>query len=187
MPSMRMYTHRAGQIGKLHSMTPEMKKLLREMYQFGMRVAHLEACVVHVQKQEIHEDIIPDMLRGACSYSLFYATLSDAIDIEIDRLFGDLKPLQATLLDAWGSEAVEQASESIDHKLRRKWGIGSIRFSPGYSGFNVLKNKEWLNVISQIKPDVAISVSEKTGIISPRKSVLCMIGWGKTHPLARCK
>ena len=181
MPSMRMYTHRAGQVGKLHNMTPEVKALLRNVYQTGMRITNLQASAVHVSKQEIPEKNIPKALRGAFSYSLFYVTLSESIDAEIDRLFSDSKPLQAALLDAWGSEAVEHGAESVDRQLRKKWGPGSIRFSPGYSGFDILQNNEWLNIILQVKADSPISVSAKTGIISPRKSVLCMIGWEDPH------
>ncbi len=68
-----------------------------------------------------------------------------------------------------------------------------MRFSPGYSGCDIRDNVKWFGAILRDGGDDAelagnagkngkinlsgYSVNPETGIITPRKSVICAIGW----------
>ncbi len=80
---------------------------------------------------------------------------------------------ESYILDAWGSEAVEELNESFDKKLREQYGKGTMRFSPGYGDVDVRMNKYFVKKLLGIDE---IDVLE-SGILVPRKSTVCMIGW----------
>ena len=178
MPSMRFFLSRAGQFGSLGKMTPELRSAAHRMYREGLALSQPSVTAAMVPAEELPGYLIPEPLTAAVRISLFCATLGERLDEAIDSLFQRDKPLDGSLLDAWGSEAVEQLAQNIDVRLRARYGVGSMRFSPGYGNFSVLYNGELLPLLLNLGSAVPISVSKETGILSPRKSVLCMIGWG---------
>ena len=82
--------------------------------------------------------------------------------------------LISTLLDAWASEAIEALNSTFDEKLRKQFGQGTRRFSPGYDDIDIRKNYDIVKNL--LKTDI-VTVNQNTGIITPRKSTICMIGW----------
>ena len=181
MPSMRFFLSRAGQFSPLSKMTEELRAKAHRIYREGLALSEPSVAAVLICAEELAEQLIPDPLKKASHLSLFCATLGERLDEAIDSLFQRDKPLDGSLLDAWGSEAVEQLAQNIDVRLRARYGVGSMRFSPGYGNFSVLYNAELLPLLLHSDSAVSVSVSDETGILSPRKSVLCMIGWGEFY------
>ena len=181
MPSMRFFLSRAGQFSPLCKMTQELRTTAHRIYREGLALSEPSVAAVLIRAEELAEQLIPDPLKKASHLSLFCATLGERLDEAIDSLFQRDKPLDGSLLDAWGSEAVEQLAQNIDVRLRARYGMGSMRFSPGYGSFSVLYNAELLPLLLHSDSAVSVSVSDETGILSPRKSVLCMIGWGEFY------
>ena len=185
MPSMRFFLSRAGQFSPLCKMTQELRTTAHRIYREGLALSEPSVAAAMIRAEELAEHLIPDPLKRASHISLFCATLGERLDEAIDSLFQRDKPLDGSLLDAWGSEAVEQLAQNIDVRLRARYGMGSMRFSPGYGNFSVLYNAELLPLLLQLDSAVSVSVSDETGILSPRKSVLCMIGWGEFYSEAK--
>ena len=183
MPSMRFFLSRAGQYSPLGKMTQELRSAAHRIYREGVALSQPSVIAAIIHAEEWPEYLIPDPLKQASRISLFCATLGEGLDEAIDSLFQRDKPLEGALLDAWGSEAVEQLVQNVDVRLRSQYGEGSMRFSPGYGNFSVLYNGELLQLLADLCSTVPLFASAETGILTPRKSVLCMIGWGASHPL----
>ena len=182
MPRMRAYLTRAGYISRLAEVSPEIMETAREVYLAGLEVSSPLAVAIGLEGDRVDEGILPEALRGCAHYHFMLLTLGRPIDGWIDRFFGETEPLRGTLLDAWGSEAVEALAQNIDDKLRAAQTemSGTIRFAPGYGGFDVRMNAAWLDLIKwNIDSAIDVDVDRNTGVITPRKSIVCAIGWKK--------
>ncbi|MCK5050511.1 MAG: methionine synthase [Candidatus Cloacimonetes bacterium] len=118
--------------------------------------------------------LIPSRLEGSSSITLFASTLGSKIDQQIKQFIGEEKILEATLLDAWASESVEALNKWFDGKLRARSGKGTMRFSPGYDDLPITYNNELMTDFLKIN---AIVADKETGILTPKKSTICLIGW----------
>lgn len=156
------------------SIVDETEMLVRfnEIFLQGLKVSKP---VVHHRVRPVEElptALIPHSFNGVKRVSLFLSTLGKDIDELINSLLEEGKTHDATVLDAWASEALEALNESFDRRLRERFSGGTMRFSPGYGNVDVRWNKyivELLNV-----EDVRVLSS---GIMVPRKTTTCMIGW----------
>lgn len=183
MPRMRAYLTRAG-YGALVSEAPnEIAVLAREVYLYGLESAAPVALGFDCGPDNFPSPV-PEPLEGCRSYTLMFFSLGARFDEAVEKLLDKGETLRGVLLDAWGSEAVEALAESIDARLRHDRGDGSIRFAPGYSGYDVRNNFDWFaaivdnNLASDDKINLSnFSVNSETGIITPRKSIVCAVGW----------
>lgn len=179
MPRMRSYLVRAGYQSLLSNVSPDIMAKARDIYRIGMERAKPLALSVDIIGGEMPESLVPDRLCCAGSFTIFLFSLGGEFDLKISEFFAAGEVLSAVLLDAWGSEAVEALAESVDKRFRAERGDGSIRFAPGYGDFDIRKNAEWMDILrSKGELTVSVSADADTGILSPVKSILCMIGWG---------
>ena len=179
---MRAYLVRAGYASCLAEVSPEIMGTAREIYLAGLDIASPVAVVAELKGDRVDEGLLPETLRDCAHYHFMLLTLRRAIDEWIDRFFAEGEPLRGALLDAWGSEAVEALAQNIDEQLRAAHAemSGTIRFAPGYGGFDVRMNAAWLDLIKwNTRSDIDVDVDRNTGIIAPRKSIVCAIGWRK--------
>ena len=186
MPRMRSYLTRAGYPSLLSNVSPDIMARARDIYRVGMECARPVALYADIRAGELPEPLIPDKLAGSGLFTMFLFSLGRGFDMQVSEFFAADEALSAVLLDAWGSEAVEALAESVDRRFRELRGEGSIRFAPGYGDFDIRKNAEWLDILRE-QTDVCIPVSADpdTGILSPVKSILCMIGWRAGADAAR--
>jgi hypothetical protein len=177
---MRAYLTRAGYSSLLSAVPADILDIAREIYVEALDAAVPLALVAEYSGGEIPREFLPDELAGCSSYSVMTFSLGRGIDDIIDRYFAAGEPLRALLLDSWGSESVEALACRVDDGLRNVRGDGTMRFAPGYSGFDIRRNADWLSLIVQRTNAAAdVEVDRGTGIITPRKSIICMIGWKK--------
>lgn len=178
MPRMRAYLARAGVSSLVRDLDPKIAALAREIYSSAFDAASPEAFVAHVGPNDFPCEP-PRELDGKASYTLALFTLGRAFDDGIARLMDAGETTRGVFFDAWGSEAVEALAEYVDAELRADRGEGTIRFAPGYGGYDITNNAAWLEAIRAScggdEPDC--SVDPRTGIITPRKSIICAIGW----------
>ena len=181
MPRMRSVLSRAGYPGALSEVSPDILHAAKAVYVAALDVAAPAAMSWELEKDDLVPRLIPPELETAASYTVLLATLGPELDEKIAARFAAGAPLEAVLWDAWGSEAAETLIQSIDRRLRKECGQfrGTIRFAPGYGGFDVRNNAEWLDLVTAKygSGSAGVTADPETGILSPRKSVLCMIGW----------
>ena len=180
MPRMRACLTRAGYAARLAEVSPEIMETAREIYLVGLEVSTPLAVAVELDGDRVGGEILPGALHGCARYHFMLLTLGRTIDEWIDRFFVEGEPLRGALLDAWGSEAVEALAQNIDDKLRaaRTEMSGTIRFAPGYGGFDVRMNATWLDLIKwNVDATIDVDADRNTGVITPRKSIVCAIGW----------
>ncbi len=118
--------------------------------------------------------ILPSSFDKPSQVSYFVASLGSKIDEQIASYFAQGKDLKGFLLDAWASQSVEQVLRWWDRVLRSCYGSGSIRFSPGYKGLDLLANVEIMRKFVALPQVVA---DEQTGVMLPRKSCVALIAW----------
>lgn len=170
MPQKRIYLLRAGFKGTAYNINEKLKKEVNKAYQIGLELAKPKIVYNTFPINITDETLIPQSFEGIKLITFFVSTLGT----EIDNFISNANILISTLLDAWASEAIEALNTSFDEKLRQKFGTGTRRFSPGYGDIDIQKN--WDIVNNLLKTNI-VSVNKNTGIITPRKSTVCMIGW----------
>ena len=120
--------------------------------------------------------VLPTTFALPRQVTYFAATLGKEIDQSIGDYFQKGQDLKGLILDAWASQSVEQMLRWWDRVLRYRYGKGTIRFSPGYKGLDILANVEILERFVNLP---AVVADRQTGIMLPRKSCVALIGWEK--------
>lgn len=175
LPRMRAYLTRAGAASLVSNMPPEMLKIGRSVYLEAYEAARPAAFRADMEARDLRV-AIPAELAGCARYTFLAITLGRELDGLVERYLAAGETLRGSFADAWGSEAAEALAVSIDVSLRAEMGDGTIRFAPGYSGFDIRHNSSWLETAAgRDEPLMAVDVD--TGIITPRKSIICAIGW----------
>ncbi|WP_448523516.1 methionine synthase [Pseudothermotoga sp.] len=122
--------------------------------------------------EQLPSALIPHSFSGVKRVSLFLSTLGKDVDEAINVLLEEGRTHDAAVLDAWASEALEALNESFDRRLRERFNGGTMRFSPGYGDVDVRWNKYIVELLNVEGVEVLSS-----GIMLPRKTTTCMIGW----------
>lgn len=171
-PSKMLYELRAGYKGSQREISPVMRILLNEIYLKGMEVAAPKVFYRTFDKPFLNRIKLPDSFQNLKEISVFISTLGVFLDESIELYLEKKLILKATLLDSWGSEALEALNERFDGFLR-EGREGTRRFSPGYSDVGILENCNLLELLEVSE----VSCNLSTGILNPRKSTVCFIGW----------
>ncbi len=151
------------------------RHLLDEVSEVGPSLAHPRAVwrVVSVD-EKLDLEGRPDrvrVLRGATCLTFALCTIGRGVEQESSRLSSDGELALASVLDAWGSEAVETLAENLQHHIKTRvagfWAAGN-RLSPGYRGWSV-EDQAWL--FSHLPADT-LGVRLTPGFMMvPRKSI----------------
>jgi hypothetical protein len=174
VPSKRLFLFRAGFSGNAALLPPPLRGTVNETFGRGPYLAtpviRYRTCILSGHLL----DSVPEPIRKSKSVTIYIVTLGSGIDTEIDALFASGEALRGSLLDAWGSESAEALAARFDKGLRRGRDDGTIRFSPGFGGVPATANARLAEAVGELP----VEVDSRTGILRPRKSVLCVIGWG---------
>lgn len=121
---------------------------------------------------------ISQFMSSCSKISLIAATVGGEIDGEIARLFDIDDSSRAVMLDAAGSDAVEQVVSWVDSLIQReagKQGFTTLRrVSPGYSLWSIEANSTIAEVLNAERIGIKVLSSFE---MLPRKSVIAAIGW----------
>ncbi|MFC2091300.1 hypothetical protein ACFLTD_00825 [Elusimicrobiota bacterium] len=120
---------------------------------------------------------ITKLITESYAFTLIAATIGSKLEEEVDRLKQkDIN--KALVLDAIGSEAVEQSANFVGGILREEAAKNecyiNMRFSPGYGDWPVEASWKILKFIDMHRIDITIS---KDGILIPRKSITGITTW----------
>ncbi len=145
------------------------------LYVYNQGLQIISPALFHLTEKTVRlpAALIPEKFSRADYFSIFVSTLGSAFDEFINHLLESGNILNAFLLDAWGSEALETLNRRFDEQLRRQRGPGTKRFSPGYLNIDIRLNRWLIEELLQIQE---IKVLE-SGLLVPRKSTVCLIGW----------
>ena len=180
MPRLRACLTRSGYPLRLSEVSPDVMALAREIYLEAMDLARPAVLTLELSSEDVPAHLLPDALTGATSYNMILISIGSLLPERVAEYFGMEEPLKAVLLDSWGSESVEAVAHNVDRRLRAEKGEGSMCFAPGYGGFDVRKNVDWLEIMrKRSASSLDVAADPSTGILTPVKSILCMIGWGK--------
>lgn len=180
MPRLRACLTRSGYPLRLSEVSPDVMALAREIYLEAMDLARPAVLTLELSSEDVPAHLLPNALTGATSYNMILISIGSLLPERVAEYFGMEEPLKAVLLDSWGSESVEAVAHNVDRRLRAEKGEGSMRFAPGYGGFDVRKNVDWLEIMrKKSASSLDVAADPSTGILTPVKSILCMIGWGK--------
>ena len=118
-------------------------------------------------------------LLSSCSLAtLMAATIGREISVETERLMADKRMTEAMIMDAFGSEAVEEAVNALCRMLKKdgvRCGlVMTRRFSPGYGGWPLSEQAEIIDELDGGR--IGISVN-RSSILAPEKSITAIAGW----------
>jgi len=168
-----LFLLRAGFHGKTSHFDENMRDIVNQVYIEGMNLVESVVYSDTFKISNLNTMIIPEKFNGIKYLTYFCSTIGSEIDDRIDDYQNRGEILRASLLDAWGSESVEEINNQYDILLRRKYGEGTMRFSPGYGEVSLLENIKIIALLNAEK----ISAHIKSGVLIPQKSTVCMIGW----------
>lgn len=121
---------------------------------------------------------VAQFMSDCSKVTLAAATIGEEIEKEINSLFDRGDAGKAVVLDAVGSDAVEQVISWVNSLIETEAGRNGFntlhRISPGYSLWNIEANLALAQELeaSQIGIEVLSSYE-----MLPRKSVIAAIGW----------
>ncbi|MEA1884473.1 MAG: methionine synthase [Thermotogota bacterium] len=173
LPSKKHYLLRAGFKGVQNELDRTMLNLTNEIYLEAIPLVEAQIAHQTIAVENVGKIKIPMKFKGINRITYFVSTIGKKIEERIERYSHFGETTKAVLLDAWGSEALEELNENFDKFLRKKHHKGTMRFSPGYSDLNLSENKK---IIDLLRCHI-VSAHPISGMLSPQKSTVCMIGW----------
>jgi hypothetical protein len=124
--------------------------------------------------------LIAERLAAAEGAAIVVATVGDALERRVSRMFGRDLPY-ALALDGFGSAALEALVRSVTRHLRecaRATGATVMRpISPGMEGFDLSRGQQEISEI--LGRDAAGVTLLPTGGMTPRKSLTLVFGVGR--------
>jgi hypothetical protein len=123
--------------------------------------------------------IIAKRLRKSRTLALFVATIGPKLEQWSRRLISEGDFLRGYIVDAIGSDLVEQAADCLERKIGENvqplgWKITS-RYSPGYCGWSVAEQHKLFCFLPEKSCGVTLTES---ALMVPIKSVSGVIGLG---------
>lgn len=142
---------------------------------FLTALKQIDPAVYHiiVDAEALPVEAIPSTFGNVKKISVFLSTLGTRFDKAIEQLLDQNNTFEATVMDAWGSEALETLNKKFDSFLRNRFGKGTMRFSPGYGNVDIRINGYIVKKLLKLPEIIVLN----TGVMIPRKTTTCMIGW----------
>jgi hypothetical protein len=161
-------------------MPSQLRRLVGEAHRIGMDSSEPFLFYQSLGMEEASRmGVVPKEFKGIRYITVYVSSLGKVIDTVIQEKFALKETAFPVLLDAWGSEALEQLNERFDRDIRQG-KKGTRRFSPGYGDVDIRKNFPLYEYLVRNKGEEVgrrITVNPDTGILIPRKSTIGMIGW----------
>lgn len=152
------------------------KKLLQPKYAISLSKKIIKENKIYLDNFVINSKDIFKLLENSNSVCGIVATLGISIDTKISSLQEQKEILQAFILDSIGSVAIEELMNNICNDIKDKYGLTTMRFSPGYGDWSLTNQYDLLQWIGAEK--IGISLSPTFQMI-PRKSVSAIIGYNE--------
>ncbi|HEY77571.1 MAG TPA: hypothetical protein G4O09_00460 [Dehalococcoidia bacterium] len=123
--------------------------------------------------------VIARLLEQCQKVVVFAVTIGNHLEEMVNQLAEDGLILQATVLDAIGSSAVEKLAEFVETSIREASGAQDLstsrRFSPGYCDWNIGQQRMLFWALNGDTADIRLT---RTCLMIPQKSISGIIGIG---------
>ena len=124
-------------------------------------------------------DVVAQLLEQCNQVAVFVVTIGECLEETASSLADNSSVLQAAVLEAMGSEAVESVADFVQDKLgsmvQNHGFVISRRFSPGYCGWDIEQQNMVFRALDGNSAGVDLSDS---CLMIPRKSISGIIGIG---------
>jgi hypothetical protein len=124
-------------------------------------------------------DVVAGLLQRCSQVAVFVSTIGKRLEDMARRLAEDGLMLQASVLDAIGSDAVTGVADAVQRRISEWAGrrrlVSSRRFSPGYCDWDVAQQVMVFRAINRDATDVRLT---ENFLMDPRKSISGIIGIG---------
>jgi len=126
--------------------------------------------------------VIARLLERCEKVAIFALTIGSHLEEMVAHLAENGLVLQATVLDAIGSDATEQLAIFVEDKIKRmahaEGLVTSRRFSPGYCDWEVSQQKMVFQTLNGDSANIRLT---RSLLMIPRKSVSGIIGIGQAN------
>jgi hypothetical protein len=158
--------------------------LIEPSYSYVIRdIALVQDSLAVIDGSIIFESqVIAGLLERCHKVALFLVTIGKHLEETACRLAEDGIIVQAAVLDAIGSDAVERMADFVRDRIREAASaqglVASQRFSPGYCDWDI----DQQNTLFQAVDGDALGVHlTETCLMVPRKSISAIIGIGPSN------
>jgi hypothetical protein len=118
-----------------HLINPSYSYIIRDMEWARGSISFVEDSIIFKSR------VIAQLLEHCSQVAVFLVTIGEYLEETAYRLAKDGRMLQATVLDAVGSDAVEKLADFVQDKIgevaNAEGLVTSQRFSPGYCDWNI--------------------------------------------------
>ena len=172
-------------------------QLIEPIYSYVIRDVELvrRSCVFIDGSVMFESKVISSLLKPCNKAAMFVATIGNRLEEMSHKLAREGHMLQAAVLDAIGSVAVDEVAEFVHVRIKEiassQGQVTSRRFSPGYCDWTIRQQKEVFRVVDAESAQVALTDSY---LMIPQKSISGIIGIGTPdnnienyNPCRRCK
>ena len=157
-------------------------KLIKPAYNYALKaIEDIKGREVFLEGPLVFTSQTLSYVLSECEcVAVFLSTIGRDLEEECSKLMEKGEMLQATTLDAIGTEAVEKTADKLQDdiaELAKKMGCqATLRYSPGYCDWDVTQQK----VIFQAIDSTALGVKLTANcMMVPLKSISGIIGIGK--------
>ena len=126
--------------------------------------------------------VLARLLEQCHKVAVFLVTIGEHLEEMAYQLAEDGLVLQATVLDAIGSDAVERVDDFVQGKIAEAASaqglVTSERFSPGYCDWNIAQQRKVFRTVDWNSAGIRLT---KECLMIPRKSISGIIGIGPSN------
>jgi hypothetical protein len=159
----------------------EIEQLLEPSYTYVVKnVMAVKGARVLTEGPAVFESRVVSGLLGGCRrVGVFVATIGGRLEEMACRLSEEGSMLQASVLDAIGSEAVSRVAEFAERLMGWEAAMDGLvtsrRFSPGYCDWDISQQMMVFHAVDRDSTDVDLTDS---CLMVPRKSISGIVGMG---------
>ncbi len=128
----------------------------------------------------ITSEVLSRVLPRCQQVAIFVVNIGRRLEKRVNQLMEGGQMLRATILDAVGSEAVEEAVDYLQNKLRELANSDgaeiTMRYSPGYCDWDITQQRVLFEAMNSAP--LGVSLTDEC-LMVPRKSVSGLIGLGR--------
>ena len=130
----------------------------------------------------ITSEVLSKVLPRCQQVAIFVVNIGRGLEKRVDQLMKEGNMLRATILDAAGSGAVEEAVDYLQnqlHELANSNGAEiTMRYSPGYCDWDITQQRVLFEAMNSAS--LGVSLTDEC-LMVPRKSVSGLIGLGRSE------
>jgi len=158
--------------------------LINPLYSYVIKdVEWARGCIAFIEDSIIFKsEVIVRLLEQCKHVAIFVVTIGKYLEETAWKLSRDGLILQATVLDAVGSDAVEKAAGRVQDKIeemaRSEGLVISRRFSPGYCDWNIGQQRMLFHALTGRTSGVRLTAE---CLMIPQKSISGIIGIGSAN------